>query len=367
MSAADPASRLSPAVSDTGSQLTAEPPSGAVAAPPAPTPSAPPAPTMTAASALPAPTMTAASAPTTTAPHPLPPDPLTPRRGPVHALVALARPKHWVKNVFVVALPSLLIGPVTPAAVRAVAAATGLFIAASVFVYVLNDLVDRERDRLHPVKRRRPIAAGEVSVRTACAALAVLAVLQGAGILLGGVDRYWPVAAYLALNVAYSFRLKHLPIVDVFAVAGGFVLRALEGCLAPGQTPSPWLLMCVFTLCLVLALGKRRRELSEAGGAHRPALAGYTTQLLDYMVVVSASLSVMIYVVHLFAPPSHAAAVALTLVTVPCAIFALFRYLQVVLVHGGGGDPVRLLLGDRVLIAVGLLWAVLIVLLPSPA
>ncbi|MFI5678200.1 UbiA prenyltransferase family protein [Streptomyces cellulosae] len=335
MSAADSAPRLSPAAGDAYSQLTVDPPPSAVSAPPAP--------------------------------DLLPPDPLLNRRGPVRAFLALARPKHWVKNIFVIALPVLLTGPVTASALRSVGAAIALFIAASVSVYVLNDLVDRERDRLHPVKRHRPLAAGELSVRAACAALGVLAVAQAAGVLLGGVDRYWPVPVYLALNVAYSFRLKHLPIVDVFAVAGGFVLRAVEGYLAPDRTPSAWLLMCVFTLCLVLALGKRRRELSENGGAHRPALTGYTTQLLDYMVVVSASLSVMIYVIHLFVPPSYPAALALVLVTVPCAMFALFRYLQVVLVHGGGGDPVRLLLGDRVLMAVGLLWAALIVLLPTPS
>ncbi|RPE38976.1 4-hydroxybenzoate polyprenyltransferase [Streptomyces sp. Ag109_O5-1] len=335
MSAADSAPRLSLTEGAAPSQLTVDPPPGGVSAPPAP--------------------------------HLLPPDPLPYRRGPVRAFVALARPKHWVKNIFVIALPVLLTGQVTPSALRAVGVAVALFITASVSVYVLNDLVDRERDRLHPVKRHRPLAAGELSARAACVALGVLAAVQTAGVLLGGVDRYWPVPVYLALNVAYSFRLKHLPIVDVFALAGGFVLRAIEGYLAPGLTPSAWLLMCVFTLCLVLALGKRRRELSESGSAHRPALTGYTTQLLDYMVVVSASLSVMIYVVHLFVPPSHPAAVALILVTVPCAIFALFRYLQAVLVHGGGGDPVRLLLSDRVLMAVGLLWAVVIVLLPAPA
>ncbi|HCT76848.1 MAG TPA: hypothetical protein DGT23_09720 [Micromonosporaceae bacterium] len=148
------------------------------------------------------------------------------------------------------------------------------FIVASSMVYVVNDIADRKRDRLHPDKRHRPIASGEVSVAAATALAAALAVPLVALIGVLTLQDAWPVLLYLALNAAYSWKLKHFPLLDVFTVATGFVLRLVGGYEATGDPIAEWLLFCVLALCLVLILGKRRHELAAGGAGHRPALSG---------------------------------------------------------------------------------------------
>jgi 4-hydroxybenzoate polyprenyltransferase len=287
------------------------------------------------------------------------------RRGLLHALLVLSRPKHWTKNVIVILLPWVFVSRWTVSAAVSIGTAVGLFSLASVAIYVLNDMADRQRDRLHPVKRHRPIAAGDVSVPVAWVFLSLVCCALAAGLALSPPGRMWPLLAYLVLNLAYSFRLKHVAIADAFAVAAGFVLRAAQGFTVLDARPTAWLLLTVFALCLLLVLGKRRRELAEADGTHRPALNGYTVQLLDHMILISASLASAVYAIHLFAPaPQNGRTTVLILATVPCALFGLFRYLQILVVCQGGGDPVRALLHDRVLVSLGLLSAALVIMLP---
>lgn len=246
------------------------------------------------------------------------------------------------------------------------------FTLASALVYVVNDLADRERDRLHPVKRHRPIASGRVSTLAAVVLTGALALALTGWAVAGPAWQWWPTALYLALSLAYSQGLKHVPLVDAFIVATGFVLRLVQGALLIGAQMSEWLALCVFSLCLMLALGKRRHEMTAAGRAHRPALRGYTLAFLDHLVVLVAVLTAVSYVLYLRDDASLAAGASLvTLLSAPCAVFGLARYLQLLLVEEGGGNPVHVLFRDRATLVNAALWAVLValaLLLPqSPA
>lgn len=275
-------------------------------------------------------------------------------------LVRLARPDHWPKNVLVVSVP--LLDPLSwnPAALASLSGAVVAFTLASVLVYVLNDLVDRRRDAGNPSRWHRPIASGRLSPRAAVLfATAVAALLVGV-LAVQRMAAVWPVVTYLVLNLAYSLGLKHVPPLDVFLVATGFVLRVVCGYLATGVTIPGWLLTTVFTLCLLLTLGKRRQELHSTGGGHRPALRGYTIPLTEQLMQLSATLTAGSYLLYLRndAPLGTYASIAAVLLT-PMAVFGLFRYLQLVLVHHAGGSPVRILVRDPALVANTLLWAAL--------
>lgn len=276
-------------------------------------------------------------------------------------LIRVARPVHWAKNVLVVPAALLAVPSVAPATAGHVLLAIAAFTLASVAVYFGNDLADRNRDRMHPVKRLRPIASGRISgavaVTVAAGVLALLALLL---VAVPAVPP-GPILAYLMLNVLYSRLLKHVPLVDAGCVAAGFVLRVLEGYLTVGARTATWLLVAVFSLCLLLVLGKRRQELSVGGAEHRPALRGYTVELTDHLIQLTAVLTAVAFLMHLrgearlgaFAEPAM-------LASVPLVLFALARYLQVVLLRGAG-DPVRVLLRDRAIVGTAVLWGLLFV------
>lgn len=278
-------------------------------------------------------------------------------------LLALLRPGQWVKNLAVVPLALLDTHPWGAAAFLRTGWAVLGFTLASALVYVVNDLADRERDRLHPVKRHRPIASGRVSTLAAVVLTGALALALTGWAVAGPAWQWWPTALYLALSLAYSQGLKHVPLVDAFIVATGFVLRLVQGALLIGTRMSEWLALCVFSLCLMLALGKRRHEMTAAGRAHRPALRGYTLAFLDHLVVLVAVLTAVSYVLYLRDDASLAAGASLvTLLSAPCAVFGLARYLQLLLVEEGGGNPVHVLFRDRATLVNAALWAVLVAL-----
>nr|MDT0523793.1 prenyltransferase [Streptomyces sp. DSM 41633] len=155
--------------------------------------------------------------------------------------------------------------------------------------------------------------------------------------------------------------LKHVPLVDAFIVASGFVLRLVQGALLVGGRVSEWLALCVFALCLMLALGKRRHEMTAAGRAHRPALRGYTLAFLDHLVVLVAVLTAVSYVLYLRDDAALAAGASfVTLLSAPCAVFGLARYLQLLLVEEGGANPVHVLFRDRATLVNAALWAALV-------
>ncbi|MEN3359930.1 MAG: hypothetical protein V7637_3912 [Mycobacteriales bacterium] len=282
------------------------------------------------------------------------------RRGLGRSVLRLWRPGQWPKNLLVVALPLIDLRVWTVAALGQVALAVVTFTVASTVVYTVNDIADRERDRSHPTKRLRAIASGQVPVPVAVlCAVAQSAVLAG---ILSTRPAVWsaPIVAYLLLSLGYSVRLKHVPLVDAFAVALGFVLRLLAGYLAIRAAASGWLLISVFSFCLLLTVGKRRQELRTVGPAHRPALRGYTVPLTDQLMLLSAGLTAVAYLHYLRTDaPLGSYAAAAALLSAPFALFGLFRYLQVIELDQGGEDPTRLLIRDRPMLVNSALWLVL--------
>lgn len=266
-------------------------------------------------------------------------------------LLLLARPAHWIKNVLVV--PIALVDPQvwSWSALERVAWSIVAFILAAAVVYLINDLVDRRLDRLHPGKRRRPIAAGRLSATALVLYAAVL--IGGLGLLLAFSPHgsSWPILGYLGLNLSYTAGLKHVPLVEMGAISCGFVLRIVQGYLAVGVAASSWMLIAVFSGSLLLILGKRRYELMEVGVEHRPSLRGYSVEFLNHLLLLASVFCLAATLTYLAteAPIAPYRKDAL-LISLPFVLYALFRYLQVVLVLKGGGDPVRLLLRDRALI-----------------
>uniref|UniRef100_UPI00366D3E0D UbiA prenyltransferase family protein n=1 Tax=Plantactinospora solaniradicis TaxID=1723736 RepID=UPI00366D3E0D len=273
-------------------------------------------------------------------------------------LIVLARPGHAVKNLLAVPLALVDAPHWTGATLLRTGWAVLAFSVAASLIYVVNDIADRRLDRTHPVKRHRPIAAGRITVPVAGLFAAGLAGLLATVVTTGPDLPWWPLLGYLGLSVAYSRWWKHLPLLDICVVAAGFVLRVLQGYAASGAAPSGLLLTAVFGGCLVLILGKRRHELTVAGVAHRPALAGYNLLLADHLLGLNAALTSTTFLLYLNTDAPLGAWRPVTLaVVVPLGLLAAFRYLQTVLVRQAGGDPIRALLRDRMIVASAVLIA----------
>ena len=286
-------------------------------------------------------------------------------------LLASLRPEQWTKNLLVLA--GVVFGGrlLEPPAVVAALSAFAIFCALSGAVYLFNDVADRDADRNHPLKRERPIASGQLAPSTAVATGLVL----GAG----GVTAAFALntqfglvaAAYLAAQVLYSFAVKHVVILDVLVIAGGFVLRAIAGAVAVEVPIGHWLLICTTLLALFLALSKRRHELMLlAGGAtdHRPILEEYSPYLLDQMIGVVTSSTLIAYTMYATSADTAARLGTAKLgLTIPFVLYGIFRYLYLVHQKRGGGSPAAMLLTDRPLLGCVALWAAsVIVLLYSP-
>jgi len=274
------------------------------------------------------------------------------------ALLYTWRPKQWTKNsvLFVGLVFSLNL--FQPRLVALTVAAFALFCLLSGAIYTINDLVDLEQDRQHPLKRHRPLASGALSPKTAllCAAILVAVALPTSFWLSW---RFGLLAlAYLGLMVAYSFWLKNLVILDVFAIAGGFVLRVVAGAAVIGVPVSPWLYACTILGALFLGFTKRRHELvllNEGAPQHRPILQEYTVEFLEGMIAVVTSGIVMAYSLYTFSaenlPPNHA-----MMLTIPFVLYGIFRYLYLIHLRGAGGSPEEVLLSDRPLLISVALW-----------
>ncbi|WBC14829.1 UbiA prenyltransferase family protein [Micromonospora sp. WMMA1998] len=286
------------------------------------------------------------------APEPVPPVVAGRPPGLLRDLLRLVRPHQWLKNVLVVPLPLIDAGSWRLNDIGQICRAVLLFVVASALVYVGNDVFDRHRDRLHPVKRLRPVASGRISVPAAGALAAALAVVLVLLLAATPAAQWWPLLCYLVLNIAYTAGLKHVALLDVFIVALGFQLRLAQGYATIGHAVSTWLPICLLGLCLMLVLGKRRSEITASGGHHRPSLRGYSLPFLDLLLGLTAALVFAALLFYLTAemPLGRYASLA-ALVSAPMALLVLFRYLQVVVVHSGGGDPVRTLVHDRVTVA----------------
>jgi 4-hydroxybenzoate polyprenyltransferase len=277
------------------------------------------------------------------------------------ALILSLRPHQWTKNLVVFAALGYSKHLFDADAAARAILGFGIFCGLSGAVYLVNDLVDLGADRLHPTKRNRPLASGALPVPVARASATLLIVMGLAAALLLGTPFTSAAAAYLALNLAYSFGLKHIVILDVLAVSLGFVVRAVAGALAIGVVFSNWLLVCTILLALFLSLAKRRHELvtlNEDATGHRRILAEYSPYLLDQMISVVTASCLTAYAFYTLAPETvdkyRTDRLALT---IPFVIYGIFRYLYLVHRKDQGGSPSDLLLTDRPLLVAVALWA----------
>ncbi|MCU0611682.1 MAG: decaprenyl-phosphate phosphoribosyltransferase [Candidatus Eisenbacteria bacterium] len=277
-------------------------------------------------------------------------------------LIRLLRPRQWTKNLVVFAGVAFAQRATNSSDLLKALGALGVFCILSGVVYVVNDIADREADRRHPAKRHRPIASGDVSVRTAAILATVLAVIALSAAVALSVPFATVAGAYLALMLAYSRWLKHTVILDVFSISAGFVLRAVAGAAVIGVEISSWLIVCTILLSLFLGMSKRRHELLmlETGAAnHRPILAEYSPELLDQMISVVTSSTVIAYALYTLSPETvakfHTHALSLT---IPFVLYGIFRYLYLVHKRDLGGSPERVLLEDKPLLVAVAAWAV---------
>jgi 4-hydroxybenzoate polyprenyltransferase len=275
------------------------------------------------------------------------------RRSPAAAALVAMRPRQWTKNLLLFAgiIFAAQLGDASRWA--AAVAAFVAYCAASSAAYLVNDVRDAESDRLHPVKRARPIARGELSPR---AALVLAGALALAGFVLAGALGPLSLAclaAFVALQAAYSLGLKTFELVDVLAIAGLFVLRASAGAIAVDVRISEWLLLCTFLLALFVALGKRRAELGLDGVHARPALDGYSVALVDQLLGIVAAATIAAYTGYALAAHDTRWLVA----TVPLVVYGLFRYLLLLHRRGLGEEPETLLVEDLPLLVTVAVWA----------
>jgi 4-hydroxybenzoate polyprenyltransferase len=284
--------------------------------------------------------------------------------GPV---LASLRPHQWTKNLVLFAALAFSkhlfeTGPLLRALL-----AFGIFCGLSGAVYLLNDVADRERDRMHPLKRLRPVASGALSPRTAVGLAALIGFACLALSFLLGVPFAACAVVYLALNLFYSFSLKEVVILDVLAISMGFVVRAVAGAMAIGVLISDWLLICTILLALFLTLSKRRHELTsltDSATGHRPTLQEYSPYLLDQMISVVTASCLTAYAFYTTAPETRDKFQTDRLAwTIPFVLYGIFRYLYLVHQKEKGGSPTDVLLTDRPLLAVVALWALAVVLI----
>lgn len=277
----------------------------------------------------------------------------------VRELLKTMRPRQWTKNMFFLAAlvfdaklfdPDYLIPSIAGFLLLCLASGT---------VYLINDLVDLEKDKQHPVKRNRPLPSGRLQPKTAVIATILFIVIgqplgylldPGYGLILSG---------YLLLQILYSFLLKNIVLIDALSIAAGFVLRVGAGvALVDVERFSPWLFVCMTLLALFLAFGKRRHELvllREDANNHRAILNEYSLSLLDQIITIVVAANIIAYALYTFSaeglPENH-----LMMLTIPYVLYALFRYLYLIHVRGQGGAPEEILLGDRPFIASVFLW-----------
>lgn len=281
--------------------------------------------------------------------------------------VQLVRPAQWTKNLLLFAA-LLFSGHLFHGRdLVVVCAAFACFCMVASGAYVMNDVRDCERDRRHPEKARRPLPAGRIRPASAVRLALVLMSLAVVGSMLLG----WPFAmltiAYLVLQVAYTFSLKDMVILDVMAIASGFVLRAVAGGVVIDVPISPWLIICTFLLALFLGFSKRRHEvvlLSTSATDHRTSLREYSPYFLDQMISVVTASTVVAYASYTASPEVHSRIGTDKLyLTIPFVLFGIFRYLYLVHQKEEGGNPTQLLLSDRPLQAGVVAWVLTAALL----
>lgn len=274
-------------------------------------------------------------------------------------LIKSMRPRQWTKNVFVLAALVFDRQLDNPLAVSRTLAGLIIFCFISSAVYLINDVKDIEADRAHPRKKNRPIASGQIPVRVAVIAAVIITILSLAASISLSPLFAMVVVLYLIINLLYSFWLKHVPLIDVLLISAGFVLRVSAGVtLIVVERFSPWLFAVTTLFTLYMGFGKRRAELAtlskDQAQSHRRVLDGYTIPLLDQLITIVSSTTIMAYSLYTFSavnlPENHT-----MMLTIPFVIYGIFRYLYLIQVKGAGGAPEDMVLSDRPLqITVGL-------------
>jgi len=279
------------------------------------------------------------------------------------SLLKTMRPKQWPKNVFVFTALVFVEQLFAPMPLLKTIAAFALFCLLSSAVYLINDVADLEKDRRHPTKRLRPLPSGQLKPPVAIAAGVLIPLVSLPLAFLLNVQFGFVALAYLLTMILYSFVLKNLVILDVLTVAAGFVLRAVAGAVVISVPISPWLYVCTTLLALFIGISRRRHELillAENANEHRASLSEYTLPLLDQMIAIVTSATVIAYSLYTFSapnlPPNHA-----MMLTIPFVIYGLFRYLYLIHVEGKGGTPEEIFFSDLPLIVDLGLWALTVI------
>lgn len=284
----------------------------------------------------------------------------------LRALIKSMRIRQWTKNVFVLAAVVFDRQLGNPPAVLKSLAGFIIFCLLSSSVYLINDVMDAEADRQHPEKRDRPIASGKLppSIAIIASVVLILITIPTAFVLSNGFG--WVAVTYLLINFAYSTWLKHIPLLDVMIIAAGFVLRVAAGVfLVIVERFSPWLYVVTTLGALYIGFGKRRSELAllaKDANQHRRVLDGYTIHLLDQLILVVSSTTIMAYSLYTFSAPNLPANHSMML-TIPFVLYGVFRYLYLIQVKQAGGAPEELLLTDRPLQATIILWGTAILII----
>lgn len=277
------------------------------------------------------------------------------------------RLEQWIKNGFVLAplIFGMRLGDAR--ALLRVALTFGAFCLAASGSYILNDLHDLREDSNHPEKRLRPLAAGAISRHAAVTAMLFFLLASLAAAYRVSTEVFLALLAYFGLNVAYSVALKRIVILDVLVLASGYVVRVLAGAAAADVSASPWVLTATFFIALVLGFGKRRAEmasLSDGANESRSVLARYTLPVLDMFIEISAASTVITYALYVVESETAAhLGSSNLLLTLPCVIFGLFRYLYILRTVNSGSNPTKLVLTDLPLGVTILVWGAIVLAL----
>jgi 4-hydroxybenzoate polyprenyltransferase len=277
----------------------------------------------------------------------------------LRALIKTMRPRQWTKNAFVLAAVVFDRQLTNPAALINALVAFILFCLLSSVVYIINDIADVQADRLHPIKRSRPIASGRLPVPVAIGAAVFLLIFTIPAAYLLSPTFAAIAVAYFVINIAYSNWLKHVPLVDVFIIAAGFVLRVAAGVSVVNvERFSPWLYVVTTLFALYIGFGKRRAELTlpaDEGVQTRRVLDGYTIPFLDQLIIIVSATTIVAYSLYTFSAPNLPSNHAM-MFTIPFVVYGIFRYLYLLQVKLEGGAPEELLLTDRPLQIAIMLW-----------
>jgi 4-hydroxybenzoate polyprenyltransferase len=277
------------------------------------------------------------------------------------------RLRQWTKNVFVFAALVFDRQLTNIVSLERTFGAFAIFCLLSSSVYLINDIMDVEADRHHPTKKNRPIAAGKLSIPVALIAAGILIVISLTSAFLLSIELAIIAGVYLLLNLAYSKWLKHIPLIDVMVIATGFVLRVVAGVsVIQVERFSPWLYIVMTLLALYIGFGKRRAEMTvlteESNASHRKVLDGYSITLIDQLITIVSSTTIIAYSLYTFSAPNLPENHVMML-TIPFVIYGIFRYLFLIQIKNSGGAPEELLLKDLPLQATFLLWGLSVLLI----